>query len=291
MNELAPDNDNPAGEVNSSTLVISRSKIMEQLYDVKNIASFLTVICVLGGFVWNLGYFYVIDYDYMKILTFGDYITAITSQVPFIVFAIVFVGLYGVLANKVLRSGFFGRWSLNIDPSRKTPFILSMIMVGVIQLLGFLAADDNKPSGFDFFSVPVITAYVGSMAVYFLTLWILVGYGTEVYRNTLAIYAALTVALLVLIAFSGADSAKRALSGGSMTEVHPKKSEDKQSDQKQSDLPKLVLLRAVSNGVFALDPEGHRIVFLQSSEIGYLSSPVQDKQGFSLTNLHRVFMP
>jgi hypothetical protein len=103
MNDVSADKTISVGGSSSSNLILSLLRISEQLYDIKNIVSYLTVICVLGGYVWNFGYFYVINYDFMKILTFSDYITTITSQIPFVVFAVAYIALFSIISDNINR--------------------------------------------------------------------------------------------------------------------------------------------------------------------------------------------
>jgi hypothetical protein len=139
-------------------------------------------------------------------------------------------------------------------------------MLGVLQLALFLFGQSKNFAVFNnSFSAAYIVVAGGSILVYYLFLWGLKDYLSKEFRTMLATYAGLLIALLIIIGFSGADSAIRSLSDSAVTEVR----------QKSPGTLKLSLLRAVSSGVFGLDSEEHRIVFLQNSEVDYFSSPVQ----------------
>src|SRR6516162_3424746 len=72
----------------------------EGIFDVKVIASLAGAFAFVLGWVYNLGFFLTLNYDYMDVLTINDYVLSTLTALPLALFMMVVWSAIGILVNK-----------------------------------------------------------------------------------------------------------------------------------------------------------------------------------------------
>jgi hypothetical protein len=248
----------------------------DRTYDFKSVVSIAGSLAFLCGWVYNIGFFSALNYDFMDFLTINDYALSTLTALPAILlffipasFAIGF--LFGARSRRSKQAGketepvrdyIFGFMAFGVAPYATISVILNYYR-GYWESLAF--------------------AFIGMFGA---TLVVLLS--ATIFRRgqddrvlLYGLVASTSILLLAAIAAGGAGEARTYLKGDLNTQVHIKGG--------VSGSPFLV--RSISNGVVVLYPDLPQIGFIPNTEIQYFSSAKKNNRMFDLNNIVRSMQP
>jgi len=209
----------------------------EGVFDVKTVASLAGAFAFVLGWVYNLGFFSTLNYDYMDVLTINDYVLSTLTALPLALFMMVVWSAIGILLNKpftlagdaIIRFGIKSNWKSTT----------TLAVIAFFQVLGL----------------------VGGIIV-FVTLFKL-----SIMPNSYAFNLAIGIVLLFAIGANGAADARNYMKGDFLL--------DTKVSSTTQEAESAYLVRSLSAGAIVIYPQLNKLAFIPKERIQYYSSVVQ----------------
>jgi hypothetical protein len=229
--------------------------------------------------MYNIGYFSVIDYDFMGFITINDYVLSTLNALPLLLFVLLIaLGMGFVIGMKRVETR-----AAQGKLEQRTVTLASQlrILIGSTAPMVIIATIFNLYRGYWECLVFTALGMLAYIAVIIVTVTIYISIVSDARIIFYGWIAGLSFVVLALIGADGAGEARNSLKAELDTQVHTKEA--------AGSTP--YLLRQISSGAIVLYPGQKKLGFIPGNEIQYFDSDKKDNRMFDWRSILRTFQP